>query len=96
MTTWLVTRHPGAIEWATQQGLCIDAHLAHLDTELVQTGDTVIGTLPVHLAAAVCSQGARFLNLSLDIPANLRGRELSAAELSHCNARLEPFHIQFL
>jgi CRISPR-associated protein Csx16 len=94
MTTWFISRHPGAKVWAAEQGLRIDQHLTHLDTACIQRGDTVIGTLPVHLAAAVCSQGARFFNLSLDLPANWRGRELSADELRQCQARLESFDIQ--
>jgi CRISPR-associated protein Csx16 len=94
MTTWFVSRHPGAIAWAADQGLRIDHHLSHLDAALIQPGDTVIGTLPVHLAAAVCSQGVRFFNLSLDLPPGWRGRELDADELSRCNARLEPFDVR--
>lgn len=94
MTTWFISRHPGAIAWAAQQGLRIDQHTSHLDTTHIQRGDTVIGTLPVHLAAAVCSQGGRYFNLSLDLPAHWRGRELSAQELHACNARLECFEIQ--
>jgi CRISPR-associated protein Csx16 len=94
MTTWFVTRHPGAIEWAAQQGLRVDRQVSHLEPAHVQAGDTVIGTLPIHLAAAVCSQGARFYNLSLDLPVHWRGRELSAAELLQCNARLEHFDIR--
>lgn len=93
MTTFFISRHPGAKVWAAEHGLHIDQHLTHLDTALIQRGDTVIGTLPVHLAAAVCSQGARFLNLSLDLPAHWRGRELSAEELRQCRARLEAFHV---
>lgn len=95
MTTWFISRHPGAIAWAAQQGLRIDQHTSHLATEQqVQPGDIVIGTLPVHLAAAVCSQGAQYLNLSLDLPAHWRGRELSAQELYACNARLECFDVR--
>ena len=94
MTTWFISRHPGAKVWAAEQGLRIDQHLTHLDTARIQRGDTVIGTLPVHLAAAVCQVGARFYNLSLDLPAHWRGRELSADELRQCQARLESFDIQ--
>jgi CRISPR-associated protein Csx16 len=94
LTTYFISRHPGAKAWAAEQGLHIDLHLAHLDTARIQRGDTVIGTLPVHLAAAVCSQGARFFNLSLDLPAHWRGRELSADELRQCQARLECFEIR--
>lgn len=95
MTTWFISRHPGAIAWASEQGLCIDQHLNHLDTKKLQPGDTIIGTLPVHLAAAVCKQGARFINLSLDLPEHWRGQELSAEELRKCNARLECFNITY-
>jgi len=94
MATWFISRHPGAIDWATNQGLPIDRHVSHLDPTQVQTGDTVIGSLPVHLAAAVCQRGARYLNLSLDLPEHWRGRELSADELRQCKARLEGFDVR--
>lgn len=93
MTTWFISRHPGAIAWAAQQGLSVDRHVQHLDPAQVQVGDIVIGTLPMHLAAAVCQAGARFFNLSLDISAHWRGRELSADQLRQCKARLECFDI---
>ncbi len=94
MTTWFVSRHPGAVAWAAQQGLAVDHRVAHLMVDQVQSGDTVIGTLPVHLAAQVCQRGARFINLSLDMPNDWRGRELSADELSQCRARLECFEVR--
>lgn len=94
MTTFFISRHPGALQWAQQQGLAIDRHAAHLEPLQVQAGDTVIGTLPVHLAAAVCQRGARYVNLSLDLPAHWRGRELSADELRQCQARLEGYDIR--
>jgi len=94
MSTLFVSRHPGAKDWAEEQGLRVDLHLTHLDPSRIHSGDTVIGTLPVHLAAAVCSRGARFFNLSLDLPAQWRGRELSADELNQCKARLECFEIR--
>lgn len=93
MTAWFVTRHPGALDWARAQGIAWDVHVAHLDPREVGAGDTVIGSLPVHLAAAVCARGARYLNLSLDLPARLRGRELDATTLDECAARLEEFHV---
>ncbi len=93
MTTWFVTRHPGAEEWAARRQIAIDRHCTHLDPADVEAGDTVIGSLPVHLAAAVCARGARYLNLSLDLPARARGKELSAEELGEFNARLEEYKI---
>ena len=93
MTTWFVTRHPGAVEWAARQGLHIDRHVAHLAPASIAPGDTVIGVLPVNLAARICERGAHYLNLSLDLPAEARGRELSADELESYGARLEAFVI---
>ncbi|MDR3054426.1 MAG: CRISPR-associated protein Csx16 [Zoogloeaceae bacterium] len=98
MTTWFITRHPGALEWAKAQGFAIDRHCTHLTdvnlTDGIVAGDTIIGSLPVHLAAVVCQRGAAYYNLSLDLPAHLRGEELSAEELSACNARLEAFYVE--
>ena len=96
MTTYFISRHPGAIEWAALEGLQVDQYLAHLNPALVQRGDTVIGNLPVHLAAQVCAVGARYLHLSMALPAELRGRELSAQEMVALQASIEPFQIHSL
>jgi CRISPR-associated protein Csx16 len=93
MTTLLITRHPGAIEWAARRHLAVDRQLDHLDPADIQPGDTVIGVLPVNLAATVCSRGGRFFSLSLDLPPELRGRELTADQLEACGARLEEYHV---
>lgn len=91
MSTWFITRHPGAIAWAQRRGLAVDRQLAHLDPEQIAPGDTVIGTLPVNLVARVCARGGRYLHLSLDLPAEARGRELTADELERYGARLEAY-----
>jgi CRISPR-associated protein Csx16 len=94
MTTYFVSRHPGALDWAHRQGLAVDQWLAHLNAEQVRPGDTVAGTLPVHLAAQVCERGARYLHLCVDVPSHGRGREMSAEELVQAGARLAPFEIR--
>jgi CRISPR-associated protein Csx16 len=91
---WFVTRHPGALDWAREAGIAFDVHVTHLDPAKVSAGDTVIGSLPVHLAAEVCARGARYLNLSLDLPENLRGRELDAQTLEACRARVEEYFVE--
>ena len=93
MTTWFVSRHPGALQWMQQHGPAFDCHVPHLDPAQVQRGDTVIGTLPVHLAAQVCARGAAYLHLVLEMPAQQRGQELSATELQALGATLQPFHV---
>ncbi|WP_421621543.1 CRISPR-associated protein Csx16 [Alkalilimnicola ehrlichii] len=96
MTTWFVTRHTGAAEWARRQGLPVDRLIDHLEPEALAPGDTVIGTLPVHLAAAVCARGARYLHLSLDLPSELRGHELTADDMERAGARLESYQVKRL
>ena len=93
MTTWFVSRHPGALQWMQQHGPAFDQHVAHLDPSSVQPGDRVIGTLPIHLAAQVCARGATYLHLVLATPADARGRELSAQELAALGATLQGFEI---
>lgn len=88
-----VTRHPGAREWARRQALSVDCYTSHLDLRSIEPGDIVLGTLPVHLAAAVCERRARYLHLVLELPESARGRELSCEELERFGARLCGFRI---
>ena len=93
MTIWFVSRHPGAVTWAKNQHIAVDYWVTHLSVDDVTTGDTVMGVLPVNLAAAICACGVRYLNLTLDLPYTLRGKELSEAELIGAGARLEEFTV---
>ena len=94
MTTYFVTRHAGAREWAEQEGVRVDQLVTHLDMIHIRENDVVIGTLPVNLAARVCESGARYLHLSLEIPAERRGTELTAEEMRAYGANIEEFLIQ--
>ncbi len=93
MTVWFVSRHRGARTWAARQHINVDRQTEHLDPRMVRQGDTVIGSLPVHLAAEICARGARYLHLRIDTPPEYRGRELSASDLERFGARLEPYRI---
>lgn len=93
MTTYFVSRHPAAIDWAAEEGIHVDAFVEHLDPDLIHDGDTVIGSLPVNLAAQVCERSARYLHLSLELPPELRGRELTVEEMRACGARLQAFRV---
>ena len=94
MTTYFVSRHPGAIEWAAGKDLRIDHFVPHLDPAQVRAGDTVIGSLPVNLAARVCAAGAAYWQLSLELPRELRGRELSLSDLLRLGAHLARFDVR--
>lgn len=93
MTTWFISRHPGAFEWAQEEGIDVDVRVEHLDVARIQAGDVVIGLLPLHLAAAVQRRGARYLHLSLEVPRECRGRELDARRMRLFGARLEEYVI---
>ena len=93
MTTYFVSRHSGAVDWAHTQGLAVDIWLPHLDAACLVAGDVVAGTLPVHLAAAVCARGATYLHLTIDVPQQSRGIELTAHQLQELGARLEPYDV---
>lgn len=92
MATYFVTRHPGAIAWAKRQGVNATT-IAHLDPFAVGSGDVVIGTLPVHVVAAIQRRGARYLHLEMDVPAEWRGRDLSADDMDCCGAKLVAYRV---
>lgn len=94
MTTWFVSRHEGALQWMQLHGPAYDRHVAHLSLVDVQPGDHVIGTLPVHMAAQVCDRGASYWHLMRVLPAESRGRDLSAQELYAMDAKVQRFDIR--
>lgn len=91
---WFVSRHPGACAWLAAQGIQVDEQVEHLDPAQIREGDTIIGTLPVHLVADVCEKGATYKHLTLDLPPELRGRELDANTLEELGARLEQYCVR--
>lgn len=91
MTTYFISRHAGAIHWAKQQGFDVDKQLHHFEPEITQKNDIIIGTLPINLVAEVCLRGGRYFHLSLDLPVEIRGKELSANDMEKYNARLEEY-----
>ncbi len=87
MTTFFVTRHRGAVDWARAQK--IDAeHVVHFDSSTTRPGDVVMGTLPVSDVATICARGGRYFHLVLRIPKDARGRELTAADMQSFGAHL--------
>lgn len=95
MATLFVSRHAGAIEWIQQQtNWQIDEIVPHLDLMQVNAGDVVVGTLPVHLAAAVCEKGAKFYFLQMPQQFATRGSEYSTAEMTAAGASLVRFEVK--
>lgn len=94
MAVWFISRHQGAIDWIKQQPIQIDRFESHLDVNLIQAEDTVIGTLPIHLAAEVCQKGAKFYFLSINVRPEQRGTELTQAQLVEQGCSLQEFYIE--
>ncbi len=91
MTTYFISRHTGAKDWISTQGIAIDKIQSHLDINDINAGDTVIGTLPIQLVAEVCQRGAKYFHLTLNLPEHLRGKDLSPADMDSAGAKLEQF-----
>ena len=97
MTVYLVSRHQGAIDWIDHMGYGYDEHLTHLqDYTALSAGDTVVGSLPINIVADLNALGVTYQHLSLYIPENLRGVELSAEQLSTLNAEIETYQVKRL
>lgn len=95
MTTYFVTRHSGALYWAKLKKLHFDVHLSHLNNlDQLQAHDVIIGTLPINIVYKLNCLAIRYIHLSLEIPAELRGLELTAEQLETCKAELEEFVVQ--
>lgn len=100
MTTYLVTRHPGTRLWAEIMAkhdrlpFRIDEVLEHLDPERLKKGDVVVGTLPLHVAAALHARGVKFWSLDIDVPETERGKELSGVQLCAYNARFSLYQVK--
>lgn len=88
--TYFITRHQGAKDWAARQGF--DAEIiSHFDTKIVEKGDIVLGTLPVNLIAEICERKGSYHHLVINIPAELRGVEMTADKMEELGATLEEF-----
>ena len=81
MTIYFITRHEGARRWAEEEGFAVERMVDHLDPADIRAGDAVLGTLPVNLAAEVCARGGRYFHLSLNLPPEWRGRELTPEDM---------------
>jgi CRISPR-associated protein Csx16 len=93
MTTYFVTRHAGAQEWARRHGFGNVETLDHLDAQIINSDDIVIGALPPQLAAAVIDRGGAYHHLIMDVPATERGKELSADDMERFGARVQRFMV---
>ena len=73
----LVTRHQGLIEFLQQEGYTWDRVESHIEDTSILDDKKVLGFLTLELAARCASVTAP----NLELPAELRGKELSVEQL---------------
>ena len=97
MTTFLITRHPATVDWLLHRN--IEAELiSHYDpdSDRIGRGDWVIGNLPIQLIADICSRDARYLHLEMEVPEEMRGKELTVNDMDRFQARLVEYSALYI
>ncbi|MCK9520157.1 MAG: CRISPR-associated protein Csx16 [Candidatus Omnitrophota bacterium] len=86
--TIIVTRHPGALGWLRKHHpeLGEVEVVSHASPDQIQ-GARVVGVLPVNLAA-LCGE---YWHLSMEVPPDYRGKELSCEDMEHFRCAIEKF-----
>lgn len=93
----VVTRHPGAVQWVRQllgqRAVDTVESIPHLRTADIDPNVSYYGVFPLNLAAAICTAGAQCWALTLDMPPELRGQELSVEQLQALGACLVRYDV---
>jgi len=88
MTTYIVSRHKGAIQWLKNKGfdgVVVD----QIDSSMVKAGDMVIGVLPLLLVHELVNMGVNVIILQLpEVPREQRGKELTVEDMNRYNAKV--------
>jgi len=88
MTTHIITRHKGAIEWLEKKGYKGEIS----DTAVVEKykkGDAVIGVLPIHIICELEKKGVETILIQMPtIPPEARGKEITPEDMDKYGAKL--------
>jgi len=88
MTTYIVSRHKGAIEWLKNKGFS-GVVVDHISADMVKAGDMVIGVLPLLLVHELVNMGVNVIILQLpEVPREQRGKELTVEDMNRYNAKV--------
>ena len=91
MSTYFVSRHSATQKSAAENPLGVDHWLSHVsDIAHFKSGDAVIGTLPIHLGAVLHENHVTYIHFSIQVPVELRGKELTNEQLLSCAPQLFP------
>jgi putative CRISPR-associated protein (TIGR02620 family) len=73
----VITRHKGLVEYLDYVGMTYNEVVSHVSDPEILKGKRVLGVLPVNLAS-LCGS---FTELALEIPQELRGKELDLEQI---------------
>ena len=81
MRVAIVSRHESTIKFVKVmfKDATVFEHIS--DVDMLKDFDLIIGNLPLPLVAKLKEMGKRFVMISLNIPRELRGKELTLDEL---------------
>ena len=80
MKVVIVSRHKGTIDYLKKRYPNAEV-VNHIDDPKKFKDSLIIGNLPLHMVSEVLKNRNRFVMVSLDIPRELRGKELNESEL---------------
>ena len=83
----IVTRHPALVEFLKELG--VEGEVVSHATEETVRGKHVFGVLPMRLAA----EAGKFTEVTLLVPPELRGKELTLEEVNSLNPTLTTFKV---
>lgn len=92
MAIIFVSRNSGASDWANNNGFADATVVENFSMEMLNEGDTVIGSLPFFMVAKICKV-AKFFALSINLPAELRGKSLTEEQMNECGTSVLPVHV---
>jgi CRISPR-associated protein Csx16 len=90
---YVVTRHLGAKQWLATFVPKQAIYIQHLDPQRLSCGDAIIGTLPINIIAEICAKNVAYFHLSIKLPIELRGQEMSVSKLAALGAKVERFSV---
>ena len=76
----IVSRHPATVNLLKSRFPEAEV-VSHMTEDNIPENALVIGNLPIEMIAKVLEKGNRFVSVVLNIPPEMRGKELSEEEL---------------
>ena len=96
MKVLIVTRHAATVEWLKSTMLDDNQIMvvAHYTPGMAQGYDYIVGILPIQLVEELCAEGIRYYQVTMDVPEEFRGKELTVEQMDQFGARLVQYNVE--